>query len=202
MTTTDYNTNNHYGGVIDYSNSYCRWGEGPYAGNWAGAAENGGINFGLLSNSCGARFNLWPQEITPLFGGMTVLGMIMPITPQSADDVDAPSRGTALANAYKTNPSGSIGEAWVESIVGIPYNDGTDCPYEGSSYAYGGGFGIQGCGAQLTYSVDSSSGYAIWDRDSETWSKATSDIYDSTGNSYWAAKWECNYDCNTYHPTL
>lgn len=193
---------NHYGGWINYSNGNVRWGESSTVGNWAGAGTNGGNNFGLLSNSCGTRPGYWYQQLAPLFSGMTVLGIIMPVTPQGADDVDAPARGTALANAYRTNPNGSVGFAWADSIVGIPQNDGGDCPNLGGSYSYGGGFGITGCGAQMTYSVDSTSGYAVWNRDTETWNQITGDTYDSAGNNYWAARWHCNYDCNAFPFTL
>ena len=202
MITTADAYGNHYGGWIDYSNGYVKWGETPNSGGWAGAGTNGGVNFGLLSNSCGTRPGFVQQQVLPLFAGMTVLGIVMPVTPQGADDVDAPVHGTALSNAYRTNPNGSIGHAWADSIVGIPYNDGGSCPYLNGNYAYGGGRGITGCGAQLAHTLDEFQSYALWDRDTESWNQAVDDGNDATGANWWAAAWTCNYDCNTYPFTL
>jgi hypothetical protein len=191
----------HYGGWIDYSNGLVRWGESGNAGMFAGAGTNGGINFGLLSNSCGVRPGFVEREVMPLHAGMTVLGIVMPIT-AGADDVDAPTRGTALANAYVTNPNGSIGHAWADSIVGIPYNDGGGCPGLGGNYQFGGGHGITGCGAQLTHAADSTRDFVLWDRDTETWNQVPNDGFDSLGTQWWATWWHCNYDCNAYPMTL
>jgi len=195
---------NTHGGVIDYTSGNVRWGESTNSGTWAGAGTNGGINFGLLSNSCGVRPGLEVDELIPLFAGMTVLGIVEPFTRNNplADDVDAPARGTALSNAYKTNPAGSIGHAWADSIVGIPQNDGKDCPLQGSSYTYGGGHGMDGCGAQLTFTVDGQASYTYWNRDTENWNDAINNNNDSVGNGYWAGLWHCNYDCNTYHGVI
>ena len=194
---------NYRGGYTDYSANLTAWGESSVGkGCRSAAGTNGGINFGLLSNSYGTQPGFWWRQMEPLFGGMQVLGIVMPVTPQGADDVDAPARGTALSDAYRTNPNGSIGAAWVDSIVGIPQNDGGDCPGMGGSYQYGGGHGIAGCGAQLAYSIDATSSKSIWNRDSQTWNQISGNSYDATGCSYWAARWHRNYDCNSYPFTL
>jgi hypothetical protein len=184
-----------YGGTVDYTHGGVRWGESTYSGNWAGAGTNGGLTFALLVNSCGVRPGFVQQEVTPMFAGMTVLGMVMPVTPQWADDIDAPVRGTALANAYVTNPNGSIGQAWTDSLFGVPSNDGRAC---GGNYSFGGGHGMNGCGAQITVDVDSTSTLALWDRDTKSWAQATDPTLAATGFGWWTYKFSCNYDCLTY----
>ncbi len=195
--------NNKHSNRVDYTNGDVAWGESASAGSWGGAGKNGGINFGLLSNSMGVRVGLWNEELLPMLAGMNVLGIIMPITPQDADTVDAIERGSALAHAYKTNPNGSIGEAWYESILAVPQSRGSDCPKFKTSYTYGGGHGIRGCGAHLTYTVDSSEDRALWNLWTERWNSLTTEnADDSTGNAYWAGWYLCNYDCNKYPATL
>jgi len=186
---------NHHGGAINYSTGLVKWGESPQSGSFAGAGTNGGINFGLLSNSCGVRPGFMMQQTLPLFAGMTVLGIVMPVT-FGSDDVDAPVRGTALSNAYAVNPNGSIGRAWADSIVGIPQNDGGPCGP--GNYTNGGGRGITGCGAQLTVTADISQATVLWDRDTENWNQAVDDNNDSLGTQWFGWWYHCNYDCNTF----
>ncbi len=186
---------NHYGGNINYSGGLVKWGETASVGAWAGAGTNGGLNFALLSNSCGIRPGFDHRQDTPLFAGVPVLGIIMPVT-FGADDVDAPSRGTALANAYVTNPNGSIAHAWTGSLAGIPQNNGGPCG--SGNYTYGGGHGVGGCGAQMAQSEDSSQSFAVWDRDTMTWNQIPSQFDGSLGTQWQANTWTCNYDCNKY----
>lgn len=196
--------NNQHGHIIDYTGGGVKWGEDLNSTGWAGVGTNGAIGFGLLSDSCGVRPGApLVGELLPLFAGMSVLGIVMPVTRNNpvADDTDAPERGTALSNAYRTNPNGSVGHAWSDSIAGVPQTDGGDCPGQGTSYHYGGGQGIAGCGAQLTMTMDSTQNFAYWDRDTQNWVDTINDIK-SYGNAYYALRWVCNYACNTYPFTL
>jgi len=199
MITTADAFGNKYGGWINYSGGLVKWGENSSVGGWAGAGTNGGLNFALLSNSCGIRPGFDHQQDTAIFAGVDVLGLIMPTTIGS-DDVDAPTRGTALANAYVTNPNASIAHAWTNSLVGIPYNDGVPCG--AGNYTYGGGHGVGGCGAQMAQSMDINQGATEWDRDSMTWYQIQSQPLGSRGTQWQANIWTCNYDCNKYPFTL
>lgn len=199
MVTTADAYGNEYGGWINYSAGLVKWGETTAVGGWAGAGTNGGLNFALLSNSCGIRPGFDHQQDTAIFAGVPVLGIIMPTT-YGSDDVDAPTRGTALSNAYVTNPSGSIAHAWTSSLAGIPYNDGGPCG--DGDYTYGGGHGVGGCGAQLAQSMDINQTATEWDRDTMSWYAIAYPADGSTGTSWQANIWTCNYDCNTYPFTL
>jgi len=195
-------THNRHGGWINYSNGQMALGEGDFSGTWGGAGNNGGVNFAAVVNSCGLRPGFIAQETWNMFAGVQNIGMVMPVTPQGADDVDAPERGSAFAQAYRANPNGSIGLAWRDSILNIPRNDGSSCPGLNGNYSNGGGHGISGCGAQIALSLDASEFWAEWDNGTETWVQTQ-----NTGNKAFGAAWEawvyrCNYACNSYPFTL
>ena len=199
MITTADAYGNHYGGWINYSNGLVKWGENSTVGGWAGAGTNGGLLFALLSNSCGIRPGFDQQQTSAIFAGVPVLGIIMPTT-YGSDDVDAPTRGTALSNAYVTNPGGSIAHAWTSSLAGIPYDDGGPCG--AGDYTYGGGFGIGGCGAQVSQSIGGNQTEADWDQDTANWHSVAYPGNASSGASWQESFYSCNYDCYTYPFTL
>jgi len=183
---------NAHSQLINYQAGQVKWGESPNAGSWAGAGINGGLNFAALVTSYTVGPNDMLASLGPIFAGMTLLGVVMPITPQSADDVDAPVRGTAFSNAYKTNPNGSIGLAWAGSIAGIPANDGAGCGNSG-----GGGHGINSCGAQVTFSMDVNPTKLGWNLTQETWNDIIRDDVDAVAAAWYSFSWMCNYNCNT-----
>ena len=191
-------TNNHHSGWIDYTSGQMALGEGATSGSWGGASTNGGANFAAVVNSCGVRPGFIAQETWNMFAGVQNIGMVMPSTPQGADDVDAPERGTAFAQAYRVNPNGSIGLAWRDSILGIPQTDGGGCPGLGSNYSNGGGHGITGCGAQLAASLDSTLARAQWNNGTESWVQARDTANKAVGAGSEAWVYRCNYDCTTY----
>jgi hypothetical protein len=191
-------TNNHHSGFIDYTSGQMALGEGPVSGSWGNASTNGGVNFAAVVNSCGVRPGFIAQETWNMFAGVQNVGLVMPVTPQGADDVDAPERGTAFANAYRANPNGSIGLAWRDSILSIPQTDGGGCPTLNSDYSQGGGHGVTGCGAQIAASLDSTQARAQWDNGTESWVQTRDTANKAIGAGYEAWVFRCNYDCNTY----
>jgi hypothetical protein len=199
MITTADAYGNNYGGWINYSAGLVKWGETTASGGWAGAGTNGGLNFALLSNSCGIRPGFDHQQDTAIFAGVPVLGIIMPTT-YGSDDVDAPTRGTALSNAFVTNSSGSIAHAWTSSLAGIPFDDGGPCG--DGDYTYGGGHGIGGCGAQLSQSMDVNQSASDWDLNTMSWTQIPYQSLGSAGTEAQSNTWTCNYDCTTYPFTL
>jgi hypothetical protein len=194
--------NSRNGGIVNYSNGSVAWGESVTAGGWGGAGTNGGVNFAILSNSCGLRPPFFWEEAGALLAGVHVLGMIMPVdinsSGQSADDVDAPARGAMVAFSYLVNSSGSVGLAWAHSLNSLPQNDGSGCPIGSSSYALGGGHGISGCGAQVAISVDADEGSAEWHNGTESWWGLADDSLDARGAGWLAWFATCNYDCNRF----
>lgn len=192
--------NNHYGGKIDYSTgNRVKFGESSYSTGWAGAGTNGNLNFAVISNSCGMRPGnfIWNYS-HGLFAGLTLLGILMPTT-YGSDTVDAVSRGTYTAGGYVANPSSSVGLDFVNAISSVPQNDGGGCPQgSGTDYSYGGGHGIDGCGAHVAISVDQDYYHADYNVVTRNWPQYTVNVLDSTSQGYWRAQWVCNYDCNTY----
>lgn len=190
------NANNHYGSWMNYSNgARIKWGESTNSGGWSGAGTNGGQNFAIISNSCGLRPSLYWQETNRLFAGIHALGIIMPIT-SGSDDVDAPDRGTYVAQGYATNAFSSVGLSFIDALNSMSQTEGWACG--GGNYTYGGGHGIGGCGAQVIESVDVSPSLTNWHTLTESWVGMTLDSNDATGTGYIGAYIVCNYDCNTY----
>jgi hypothetical protein len=195
-------TNNKHGGWINYSGGLMGLGEATLAGTWGNAGTNGGVNFAAVVNSCGVRPGFISQQTWNMFAGVQNIGMVMPVTPQGADDVDAPERGTAFAQAYATNANSSIGQAWRDSILSIPQTRGRSCPGRTTTYTNGGGHGITGCGAQITLSLDADEATATWNTNTETWVQAQNNSNKATGAGLERWIYRCNYACNTYGFTL
>jgi hypothetical protein len=194
--------NNYHNGWIEYSDGkFVKWGESANSGGWAGAGTNGGINFAIISNSCGLRPWFQWQELANVFAGTHLVGVLMPIV-YGSDVVDAPDRGQWIANGYVTNSGSSVALSFLDAINSITQNEGRPCPLAGSHYTYGGGHGINGCGAHAIMSVDSTASSASWHVQVENWHNVTDDGYDAKGAGYNAILVLCNYDCNKYPITL
>jgi hypothetical protein len=193
---------NQYGGYLDYTNGgIIKWGENRYTGNWAGASTNGGSNFSIISNSCGLRPPYYYQETRNLFAGLQLLGIIMPITANS-DDVDAPDRGTYVAQGYAQNANSSVGLSFAYSILSMAQSEGGGCPAGAPNYTYGGGHGIGGCGASDAISAASTASEAQGKATVESWYDMNDPSLNGTGNGYFYVRLVCNYDCNTYPGVL
>ena len=194
--------NSRNAGFVDYSTGSVAWGESPNATAWAGAGTNGGVNFAILSNSCGLRPPFFWEEVGSVLAGVHVLGIVMPVdinaAGASADDVDAPARGGLVGIQRLINANGSVGLAWAFSLNSLPQNDGSGCPIGSTSYASGGGHGISGCGAQVAISVGPDLPTAEWHNGSESWWGMLDDGLDPHGAAWLAWFASCNYDCNRF----
>lgn len=176
-------------GVVDYTNNV-RWGESAQSGAFAGAGTNGGVNFVVLDNSCGIRPNLYIEELWSPFAGISTIATIMP-SRAGDDTINVNTRGVQFATRYKNNFNSSIAKSWADTINSV--SGGSSCPFGG------GGHGINGCGAYIAVSADSSAAGADWARDAETWVQVRDDNNDATGNAFYSWTMTCNYDCNA-HP--
>jgi hypothetical protein len=192
-----YNGHDHYGGDVNYSSDYVRWGESSHSGGWAGAGTNGSLNWAFVDVSCGVRDPFEWTELHGLFAGLHGLGIAMPVNGDTLDDT---GRGYYTAYAYTVNHYGSIAEAWRDSLNSTPQTDGAPCPQGYPNYTFGGGHGYDLCGANTTMSVNASA-YAASAAQGESWYQATSDSSDATGTGYYYYYYQCNYDCNTFPPS-
>jgi hypothetical protein len=173
-----------FSNILEYSTgNNVRFGESNYSGNWAGAGENGGTNVLFMTNSCGLRPNLEFWQIYNLFGGLQVLGMMMPISPSTSDTEDAPGRGVALGEIISINPFSSIGDGYLSSIEFLDDS------------------GFSGLGASVAWSVGPG---ADWDTSLITrdWWQATYNNGDNFNGDNMTGIGLCNYDCETFTPVI
>jgi hypothetical protein len=195
----------HHSNFVWYGGNNVKWGEDSNSGSWAGAGTNGGTNLVFMINSCGLKPYFW-FELSPAFAGVHLIAEIMPVSNVAtgngcADAANYQYRGSDLASYALTNPYGSVTAAWFAVLDGTPQSGYGSCPDQNSNYTYGGGRGINGCGAHNVLSYDVTQTLANWHVDTEGWIGARLESNDATGNGYgrWAA--HCNYDCATYNFT-
>jgi hypothetical protein len=185
---------------VFYGQSGVRWGESPNAGSWAGAGTNGGTNLVVLINSCGLRAPYYGQNNT-LHAGLHLLVGIMPVSNNAAGFADAvgdSARGSYLGWYLRYLPGTSIRASWFGTMNSEPQTAGRSCPNLNTNYYYGGGYGVDGCGAYYSISVAQNQDWATWHAYNETWSQVQSVAYDATGNQSGWIYWNCNYDCDTW----
>jgi hypothetical protein len=111
---------NHYGGLTNYSAGSVKWGETAAVGGWAGAGTNGGLNFALLSNSCGIRPGFDHQQDSAIFAGVAVLGLIMPTTYGSASRGDWIRGALASTRPWSRRKGRAEGEESAANAVSEP----------------------------------------------------------------------------------
>lgn len=176
-----------------------KFGESTNSGGWAGAGTNGGINVAILDNSNAIRspWFIW-QSAAPMFAGMSLLGLIMPIG-WGADAGDYGQVGPTFAIRMVANPSASITDNWLGALSDIPPGDGSSC---GNS-TIGGGHGIvgpagSGCGGHIMVSIGATCSSATSTVTYMSSFGAQNDYNDMTGAACQSNFYACNYDCVTY----
>jgi hypothetical protein len=186
---------------VNYSNGTMALGETPESGNWAGAAENGGLNFAVIDGSCAAMSNR-PSEVMALFAGVQVVAFTM-VHMGDKSDKGTPSRAGSFVHYWVADPTGSVASAWVDSI------NSNDTPGEADCYnynwvdggtvltSYGGGRGFNGCGANMAMAMDVGYGHCN-NSLARDWYDISNDSYDTKGAQYYVYEWTCNYDCGTW----
>lgn len=181
-----------HGGTINYSSGNVKWGESSYSGGWAGAGTNGGTNMVVLHSSC-AEMSARGHEIWPAFGGIHLLATTLV---HSGDVGNSATRGVHFATRGIVNPNGSVSQAWNDALNSNTSRN-TWCMNWAGTVSHGGGFGFNGCGAQITTSMGATSTEAS-QHHSETWYTLRYNANDGKGAGWWESHWTCNYDCNTW----
>ncbi len=180
-----------------YFGWHMAWGENAYSGSWRGAATNGSGGLAVVSASC-AEIAGMPNGVFPLFGGIKIIATTAVL---SGDYASASDRGTAFAALYNANPSGSVESAWGDAMNSIS-NRNNWCENREGTQSYGGGFGYNGCGMQISTSMGATSAEAS-DALNQNWYALTNAYYyTGYGNSWFSNSWTCNYDCNTWGSTI
>jgi hypothetical protein len=191
-------------GQYNASSGTTVFGESNYSGSWRGAGTDGGANVVFITPSCALRPPYWDEMYT-IGGGAHVIATIAPLnnlhgsTANSSDDMLIDNmRGTNAGRCAENNKNASIASCWYGSLDSESSTSGGDCPNQGGSYTYGGGYGINGCGAHVvtTYGAQSTVGRVT----TETWDDAKYNTLDQSGGGWYYVQYHCNYDCLTYPP--
>jgi hypothetical protein len=131
-------------------------------------------------------------EIANAFAGIHMMATTMDHTGDTAMVSD---RGSSFAARYLANESGSVYQAWLDSMSSIAGTNSFCRSAEGTSY--GGGQGFNGCGA---HKVTAFGGTSISASNSlnETWIQLQDNTRDATGDGYYHYFYRCNYACATW----
>jgi hypothetical protein len=184
-------SNDRFGHAAYYSGGNVRFGESADSGNWAGAGTNGGINMAIMDVSCGATPEFMAQQFMPAFAGAHIVASIMPAHVDS-DTLDTSDRGGLFAAAFRANPHGSVGMAWLNVVNSA---SGGSCQVGSTTVP---GHGIGGCGAHVIASFEEEQFWTDWALFSESWADLQYNVND--GRDGVAFNWGgiCNWDCGTY----
>jgi hypothetical protein len=148
------------------------------------------VNFVVADVSCGLRPDYYIEDLMNPFAGVSTIATIMPARVQD-DTWDTWDRGPSFAHQFTIAAGNSIAQGWLTAINNT--TGGGSCPFGGGSH------GIDGCGAHVVVSADSSIGGASWAVGTENWTQVRNDGNDPTGDGFYAWSFMCNYNCSA-HP--
>jgi hypothetical protein len=190
---TDQNNNNC--SFFNYSTN-ARWGESSYAGSWGGAGSDGGANLHVLHISHAQRTGLYHE----VWGAMSGTHLLATTMSHSGDVANISDRGANFAARYRANSSSGVPQSWADAM-----NSNADrnswCTNAAGSVVYGGGFGFNGCGAQVTNALGNTFIEAVAHL-YETWTGLQNNANDARGNAWTYVWYQCNWDCNTWTFTI
>jgi len=163
-------SNDRFNGVVDYTSGPIRWG-------------NNGTNMAVLDISCGILPTFWYQALQNANAGVHMVATIMVA---GGDTSNVSDRGSTFAAFDQSYALASVSTSWLETMAFLPASEGGSCP------GGGGGHGFNGCGCNIVVAMDSTLNSAIAHM-SENWVDLQDDARDSKGNSFYSARWLCNY---------
>jgi hypothetical protein len=167
-------THDFANGVVNYTSGPIRWGESSSSGGWAGAGTDGGTNLVILDISCGILPPFWYQALRNAAAGVHMIGTLLIAGGDTANVAD---RGATFAKMWAANPDGSVAQAWLDTLSSLPASEGG---------------GINGYGCNIMVAMDATL-QAAGQKIGESWSDLRSDNNDAKGNSFYYARWQCNY---------
>ena len=162
------------GGRVNYTSGPIRWGESQTSGGWAQAGTDGGTNLVVLDISCGILPTFWYQALRNAASGVH---MVATLLIAGGDTANVPDRGATFARMWAANPQGSVAQAWLDTLSSLPQSEGR---------------GINGYGCNIIVAMDSTLD-RVNQRMNEDWSDLRNDNNDAKGNSWYSARWQCNY---------
>ena len=177
-----------HGNLGDYSSGLIALGETYYWGNWANAGSNGGTNLAVIDTSYTVIPPFWVRELSPMFAGVRLAAMVMPV---AGDDGVYANRGSKFAELYRNNPSGEIATAWKDTMWNLGQSEGNPCGL--ANFSQGGGHGVNGCGCNFIMTEETNSYWANA-KIHETWAQLPDDTRDPSSNAWAAWTYTCNYN--------
>lgn len=172
-----------FGGVVNYTSGPVRFGESRRSGGWAGAGTNGGSNLVVMDISHGVLPPYWRETLQNAFAGVHLIATLMTA---GGDTMTTAERGSTFAARWASAPDGNVAQAWLDTMAWLPSFLGDPCP------GGGGGRGFNGCGCHIVVAMDATAQGAA-EKMGESWSQLRNDGFDGKGNSFYQARWLCNY---------
>jgi hypothetical protein len=170
-------------GIVNYTRGPVRWGESPSSGPWARAGTDGGTNLVVLDISHGILPPFWNETLRNAFSGVHMIATLMTA---GGDTANVTSRGAVFAKLWAGNQYGSVAQAWLDTMLWVPFFDGDPCTN------LGGGHGFNGCGCHIVVAMDATE-QGVARKISENWIDLRSDDNDGQGNAWSSVRWQCNY---------
>ncbi len=129
------------------------------------------------------------QEVYDMYAGIHGAGFVARLTGDTAIVAD---RGSSFAARYAANPSGSVDDAWAQSMASISQR-ASNCKDQ-TGNILGGGYGVNGCGGNEAMSMNSTVN-TMSASFNESWIQLQDDTRDAKGNAYAGITQTCNWDC-------
>lgn len=191
-------SNPKFGNMPNAVSGIMKFGESTNSGTWAGAGTNGGINVAIIDNSNTLRSPAFGwQSIAPMFAGVHMIGVVMPIG-WGSDNLDNQEVGPTFATRLRSNSSASVAEQWLLSLNDVSASLGSSCGVFPGGHGIGGATYGGGCGGRYIASLGQSCSFAQNTILYQNTTGAQSDANDATGSACLAYDYICNYDCQTY----
>lgn len=159
-------------GIVNYTGGQVRWGESATSGAWAGAGTNGGTNLVVLDISHGILPTFWYQTLRNASAGVHMIATLMTA---GGDTANSAIRGSTFARMWAANPNGNVAQAWLDTMSSLPATDR-----------------FNGFGCNIVVAMDSTAQGAA-SKMNEDWIDLRSDNRDAKGNTWYSARWQCNY---------
>jgi hypothetical protein len=134
----------------------------------------GGTHMAVLDISCGTLPPFWYLALKNAVSGAHLVATILVL---GGDTNNIPDRGRTFAMFYQATAIQSVAEDWAETVNWLPASEGR---------------GINGYGCNIVLGIDNSVAAASAHL-KENWIELQDSSLNSKGNSWYAARFICNY---------
>ena len=150
---------------VNLSGGQVRLGNSQFAGGWAQAGTDGGVNWVILQAENTVMPALLATQWGRIFAGVHFVSATMNVSGQNASVTNPVYQdNTRLVYTFlqfNANLATSVTLAWDASMNSIPLNHGTGCGTDPTNFTAGGGQGFNGCGCMVSMAVDTTQAAAV-----------------------------------------